>query len=74
MKSDKTKRVADTESSDELLSDLSLRLLKVNPGKIDSEIRQALEEIGEHYRIDRVELRRFDGSRNDRICGDLLWQ
>jgi len=63
-KSDKTKRAADNKSFDELLGDLSLRLLKVNPQNIDSEIRQAVMEIGEHYGVDSVQLRKFGEDRS----------
>jgi len=57
--SDKTKCAADTKSFDELLTDLALRLLKVDPRSIDNEIRQSVADIGEHYRVDNVQLRKF---------------
>lgn len=63
-KTDKTKRAASTKSFDELLSDLSLRLLKVSPRNIDNEIRQSIVVIGEHYRVDRVDLRKFSEDRS----------
>jgi PAS domain S-box-containing protein len=64
LKSDKAKRSTDNKSFDELLSGLSLRLLKVHPRNIDSEIRQSIMEIGEHYRVDRVDLRKFCEDRS----------
>jgi len=64
LKPDKVKRAADNKSFDELLSDVLLRLLKVNPRNIDSEIRQSIMDIGEHYRVDRVDLRKFSEDRS----------
>lgn len=59
----KTELAANDTSFDEKLGDLSLRMLKVSPQNIDSEIHRAVTEIGEHYRVDSVRLRKFAKDR-----------
>ncbi len=65
----KTELAANDTSFDELLGDLSLRMLKVSPRNIDSDIHPAVTEIGEHYRVDSVQLRQFT---KDRLAVSVL--
>lgn len=64
VKPDEMNRTTGSKSFDELLSDLSLRLLKATPGHVNNEIRQAIKEIGEHCGVDSVQFRRFSEDRS----------
>ena len=60
----KTEFAANDTSLDEMLGDLPLRILKVSPRNIDREIHRAITEIGEHSRVDSVQLRIFTKDRS----------
>ncbi len=51
-------------SFDGLVSEIALRLLRVRSHNIDSEIYRSLMRIAEHYRVDRIDMRKFSEDRS----------